>query len=191
MRRALLTLVLALPLLVACQLSLPGRERPLAAPADVTGGTITTTSLDAAPTAAVSAPAAAETAPIATPMTETAADAENPAETPTAPDEAALEAEDLAVEDVGAEAPVPPPAPAKSPLQMACEEDGGIWARAGDGGGMACVRTTRDSGKQCRSKTDCEGECLARSRTCAPVQPLFGCNAVLMDNGAEVNLCID
>jgi hypothetical protein len=178
MRRAVLTLALALPLLVACQLSLPGRERPVAAPADVTGGTITTTSLDAVP-----APDAAEVAPA---ESGTAAAAQTPAEAPIPAEEAAE-----AAVDAGAEAPAPPPAPAKSPLQMACEEDGGIWARAGDGGGMACVRTTRDSGKQCRSKTDCEGECLARSRTCAPVQPLFGCNAVLMDNGAEVNLCID
>jgi hypothetical protein len=56
---------------------------------------------------------------------------------------------------------------------------------------MSCIRQTRDGGKQCDSKTDCQGECLARSRTCAPIQPLFGCNAVLMDNGAEVSLCID
>ena len=79
----------------------------------------------------------------------------------------------------------------KSASQIACEDEGGTWARAGEGGGMSCIRPTRDGGKQCDSKTDCQGECLARSRTCAPVQPLFGCNAVLMDNGAEVSLCID
>ena len=56
---------------------------------------------------------------------------------------------------------------------------------------MTCIRTTRDAGKSCDSKTDCEGECLARSRTCSPIKPLFGCNPVLMDTGAEVTLCIE
>ena len=94
-------------------------------------------------------------------------------------------------QDAPAEAAPAISEPPKSASQIACEEDGGTWARAGAGGGMSCVRQTRDGGKQCDSKTECQGECLARSRTCAPIQPLFGCNAVLMDNGAEVSLCID
>ena len=188
MRRAVLTLILAVPLLVACQLSLPGRDRSVPEPTPVTAGTITTTTLDAAPTTPSTTPDSAEqpTAAVTTAEAETGADTE--AAAAAAPE----------VEPAGAEAtatgtpdPEPPPQISKSPSQIACEEDGGSWARAGSGGGMACVRPTRDGGKQCRSKTDCEGECLARSRTCAPIQPLFGCNAVLMDNGAEVNLCID
>ena len=181
MRRALLTLVLALPLLAACQLSLPGNDRTEAASADVTGGTITTTSLDATSAPPVSTPPASDPA-IAT---ESPAMAEVTADAP--PGDAPAGAADAPPGDA-----VPPaPVVAKSPSQIACEEDGGIWARAGSGGGMACVRPTRDAGKQCSRKDDCQGECLARSRTCAPVQPLFGCNAVLMDNGAEVNLCIE
>jgi hypothetical protein len=170
MRRAFLTLALALPLLAACQLSLPGRDRPMAEANPITGGTITTTPLDAVPTAS-----ATPTAPAAAvPPTPEADPAQSASET-AAPAEATP-----AISE-----------PLKSPSQIACEEDGGTWARAGAGGGMSCVRQTRDGGKQCDSKTECQGECLARSRTCAPIQPLFGCNAVLMDNGAEVSLCID
>lgn len=170
MRRAFLTLALALPLLAACQLSLPGRDRPMAEANPITGGTITTTPLDAAPTAS-----ATPTAPAA-------------AEPPTPEADPAQSASEIAA-PAGATPAISEPL--KSPSQIACEEDGGTWARAGAGGGMSCVRQTRDGGKQCDSKTECQGECLARSRTCAPIQPLFGCNAVLMDNGAEVSLCID
>ncbi|NBE06407.1 hypothetical protein [Paragemmobacter ruber] len=183
MRRAMLTFLLALPLLAACQLSLPGSDRRAAPTADVTGGTITTTSLDAAPAPSDLDPSAPDPA-IATER-PAAAEAEVTADAP--PGEPPADAAGAPPGDA-----VPPaPVVTKSPSQIACEDDDGIWARAGSGGGMACVRTTRDAGRQCSSKTDCQGECLARSRTCAPVQPLFGCNAVLMDNGAEVNLCIE
>jgi len=170
MRRAFLILALALPLLAACQLSLPGRDRPMTEANPITGGTITTTPLDAAPTAS-----ATPTAPAAAVPPTPEADPARSAPETAAPAEATP-----AISE-----------PLKSASQIACEEDGGTWARAGAGGGMSCVRQTRDGGKQCDSKTECQGECLARSRTCAPIQPLFGCNAVLMDNGAEVSLCID
>lgn len=186
MRRALLTLALALPLLAACQLPLPGRDRPAAEANPITGGTITTTALDAAPVADPQAPpatpaAGAQAAALAPAL---------PGDPATAPARAAETAAET-VTETAPDAPLPHPEPAKSASQIACEEDGGTWARAGEGGGMSCIRPTRDSGKQCDRKTDCQGECLARSRTCAPIQPLFGCNAVLMDNGAEVSLCID
>jgi hypothetical protein len=189
MRRAFLILALALPLLAACQLSLPGRDRPAAEANPITGGTITTTTLDAAPAdvppladvPATQAQPAAPTDPALTPAAETAA-AAPAAGTAPAP-----------VSDTPAPIDAVPEQsePVKSASQIACEEEDGTWARAGANGGMSCVRQTRDGGKKCDSKTDCQGECLARSRTCAPIQPLFGCNAVLMDNGAEVSLCID
>ena len=185
MRRAFLTLALVLPLLAACQLSLPGRDRPVAEANPITGGTITTTTLDAAPIADGQTSQAA-------PVAQTAPAPSTQAEAPV-PDSTAEAAPDTST---GTEAAPPTPeSPTpeslKSASQIACEKDGGTWARAGAGGGMSCIRQTRDGGKQCDSKTDCQGECLARSRTCAPIQPLFGCNAVLMDNGAEVSLCID
>jgi hypothetical protein len=33
--------------------------------------------------------------------------------------------------------------------------------------------------------------CLARSGTCAPIMPLFGCNEVLDKQGRRVTLCIE
>ncbi|WP_434614219.1 hypothetical protein [Tabrizicola sp. M-4] len=178
MRRALLTLALALPLLAACQLSLPGRDRApaTAAPADLMGEAITTTTLDApAPT-----PSAAPSATSASPSPTATAE---PAEPPATAAEATADPTPLPE-------PLATPIP-KSPSQIACEDDGGVWSRTGNGDAMACIRKTRDSGRRCDSKTDCQGECLARSRTCAPFTPMFGCNAVLMDNGAEVTLCLD
>ncbi|MEN9408842.1 MAG: hypothetical protein RL216_816 [Pseudomonadota bacterium] len=169
MRRAILALALTLPL-VACQLSLPGRDRapdPAATPG--TGGTITTTSLDA-PSAAA-ATAAPTTAPPPPPRPATAEAATEPP-APPIPE------------------PIATPAP-KSASQMACEDDGGTWVRSGESGLQTCILRTRDGGKRCDSRDDCDGECLARSRSCSPIKPLFGCNAVLMDTGAEVTLCID
>lgn len=88
------------------------------------------------------------------------------------------------------EEPAPPKA-AKSPSQLACERKGGNYARAGAGGAFACVRPTRDGGKQCRRESDCESACLARSRTCSPITPLLGCNDILQNDGRRVTLCID
>ena len=82
------------------------------------------------------------------------------------------------------------PAP-KSAEQITCEKNRGTWARAGKTGAMLCLRPTRDSGKQCRKGTDCEGMCLARSGTCAPITPMFGCTEILQDDGQRVTLCID
>lgn len=87
--------------------------------------------------------------------------------------------------------PAPPPPVVKSPAQIACEKLGGRLVRVGTGSAMACQRVTRDAGTSCRRKSDCEGECLARSSTCAPLSPLFGCHDVLQDDGRQVSLCID
>lgn len=174
---ARLILALTLSLLAACQLSLPGRKDAATAAPPASAGSITTTTLDApaAPAPPAAQPAAAD------PGTDTAS-------TPPAPPGA------KGTDALSEAEPPPPPAasaPPKSAGQIACEKDRGTWARAGEGGGMACIRQTRDGGKRCDSKSDCQGECLARSRSCAPIQPLFGCNDVLMDNGAAVTLCID
>lgn len=87
-----------------------------------------------------------------------------------------------------ASAPAEPPPPV-SPEQALCQKSGGVWA-ASDSGGNVCVHRTRDGGKVCHRKTDCQGECLARSNTCAPIMPLMGCNDVLQTNGSEVTLCL-
>lgn len=74
---------------------------------------------------------------------------------------------------------------------LVCLAQGNLWVRAGQTDLFACVRPTRDAGKACRKGTDCEGECLARSMTCAPYDPLLGCNEILQDNGARVTLCLN
>ncbi len=75
--------------------------------------------------------------------------------------------------------------------QARCEADGGIWSRAGAEGAFACFRRTPDAGKRCTSAGDCSGACLARSGTCAPLDPLIGCEEVLTASGARAMLCLD
>ena len=82
------------------------------------------------------------------------------------------------------------PAPS-FPEAKACVKRGGLWVHAGKSIAFTCVKLTRDSGKQCRRGSDCQGACLARSMTCAPYDPMFGCNEILQDDGARVTLCID
>lgn len=84
-----------------------------------------------------------------------------------------------------------PAAPPKSADQIACENRGGAWSRAGSSIMRTCVFPTRDAGQSCKRQSDCEGLCLARSRSCAPLRPLFGCNDILQDDGRQVTLCID
>lgn len=184
MFRSLMTLALALPLLAACQLSPIGGSRDVETAANpITGGEIAVTTLDAPASPAAPPPAPSAAANAAASGT---APPQRPAAAPAKP-----AAEPIAT-------PTPAPAPAsivpqasKSASQIACEEDGGNWARAGESVAMTCIRPTRDGGQRCDSKSDCDGECLARSRTCSPIKPLFGCNPVLMDTGAEVTLCIE
>lgn len=99
---------------------------------------------------------------------------------------------DFATVDLAAAPPVTDvPARVPEPEELACVKKGGQWSVAGKAGGMSCVRRMRDAGKSCHKKSDCEGDCLARSNTCAPIAPLFGCNEILQDNGVMVTLCID
>lgn len=82
------------------------------------------------------------------------------------------------------------PAASRSPAQLACERRKGVWTRT-ESGSRACVHYTRDGGKECRRAGDCEGECLARSGSCAPIRPLFGCNDILDDTGRRMTSCLD
>ena len=83
------------------------------------------------------------------------------------------------------------PAVQKSKLQISCEKRGGNWGNAGKSKLKNCITRTRDAGKQCRKQGDCSSVCLARSGTCAPVKPLFGCNEILQKDGSRVTLCLD
>lgn len=184
--RTRLIAALALTLLAGCQPGTRGAGGPdAAAPADLAAEAIEVTTLDTpagapdgAPEGAPEGAAAAEPAPAAP---------GDPAEaTPPAAVPAPVGETDPADPVQAAE-----PAVVKSRAQVACERRGGTWSRIGDSDSRACVRRTRDAGKECRRDSDCQGACLARSRTCAPIDPLFGCNDVLQDNGMRVTLCVE
>jgi len=72
-----------------------------------------------------------------------------------------------------------------------CETDGGRWGAGARSGQLVCYMTPDDANQSCSSSADCESLCLARSRTCAPVTPFFGCHEVLNSRGAKQTLCID
>jgi len=135
-------------------------------------------------------PMAAEAAP--GPDTVSEATPEAPPEaTPEALSEQAPAAPEPApfVIDIPAPQPAPLP-PALARQQAECVATGGTLAER-RAGLFACTRPTRDNGRACRSGADCEGVCLARSMTCAPVTPLFGCHEVLDSRGARQTLCLD
>lgn len=73
--------------------------------------------------------------------------------------------------------------------QEECARAGGQLARRGGTDALTCLIRPRDAGKSCTRKSDCEGQCLARSGTCSPVIPLLGCYEVLLDSGARVTEC--
>lgn len=179
--RALLSALLALAVLGGCDQLGIGKDAtadPDAPATVITGEAIEVTALDAPSAGAATSP-------------ETAAPEAKPSEAaaPEAPPAAPPAAEAPATEPPAAEtAPPPPPKP---PQQIACEKKGGQWATAGQSGIKTCLARTRDSGKRCTRGTQCQGECLARSNTCAPYKPLFGCNDILQDDGRRVTLCID
>lgn len=178
-----LAAALALIVLVAgCQPSLPGAGPGTTPASGVTPNAIAGAAIEVTPLDDV-APDSAEPAPEAAGQTR-------------APEAVPLQADPPDPQATAAEpAPVPaevvaPPAP-KSAAQLACEKKGGNWVNAGSSSLKACVKITRDSGKQCTNATQCESTCLARSGTCAPMKPLLGCNEILQDNGARVTLCIE
>jgi hypothetical protein len=171
-------------LLSACQTAFPGKAGNAGVtPNAVAGDPIEVTALDPLPG-------------------EGAAPAADPATAPDASDTAAPQADPPAPIDTAAtEKPLPTPAPKadleevpvtpKSEMQLACEKKDGRWSKVGKGSLKACVFQTRDGGKSCKKESDCDGVCLARSGTCSPLKPLYGCNEILQDNGARVTLCID
>jgi hypothetical protein len=112
-----------------------------------------------------------------------------------APDAAAapVPGEEAQVAAADAAPPVaepPPPEVVKSPTQIACEKGGGRFVSAGTKQSFACVRPTRDAGKRCNRESDCQGLCLARSQTCSPFTPVFGCQEILNDRGLRMTQCV-
>lgn len=75
--------------------------------------------------------------------------------------------------------------------RAACAERGGRFAGGGLSGRYVCYETTPDANASCSSASDCEAGCLARSRTCAPVKPLLGCNEFIGASGLVENVCLN
>ncbi len=169
----------ALCVLSACKMTAPGGDadtgvRPLNSDA------IATTTLDG-PSTAATTPAKPRN-----PGTSVAVAGPNtphPKPRPTPP-------ADLAKPDPASAAPATATLP-PSPQQLSCEKSGAQWATAGDTGASLCVKRTRDGGKHCSKKDDCSGQCLARSETCSPIDPMIGCNDVLEADGRMVTLCLN
>lgn len=163
---------LALVLLLgACVLGKSEAWKPPVKDNPLTGGEVTTQKLDAADKDPAAKP---DLAKPGTTKPEVPAVAEAKAAPETVPPEAA-----------------PAPAVVLSPEALACVKTGGQWATAGESGAKACVHFTKDRGKQCTKASQCEGYCLSRSGTCAPVTPLFGCNDIFQDDGSQATLCIE
>ncbi len=162
--------------LAACTLALPDGKTD--APAPLATEAIEVTKLDAAKAGKeASVPKLSDADASATSATTTTKPPEPEPETPVAPEPAPAE--------------VAPPAAPLSPAALACQKRGGRYIKTGSGDLRACVKVTGDGGKACKRETDCTGSCLARSGTCAPVAPLFGCNEILQADGRRVTLCLD
>ncbi len=78
-----------------------------------------------------------------------------------------------------------------NPLRVECEKSGGRWGTVRGRDTYACFHQTRDANKSCDNESDCEGMCLARSRTCTPQIPLFGCHEVISSSGLRQTRCIE
>ena len=75
--------------------------------------------------------------------------------------------------------------------RKSCEARGGQFGKGGIRGRFVCFEPTPDAGQSCTAESDCTTVCLARSQTCAPIQPFFGCQDVLPNAGRVATLCVD
>lgn len=200
MRHLIWAIPMALALAGCGGVSMGGMFKPKTASSAVASGVLapTATPLD---TAAIQtqtlAPAAAGSAgPATAPATGRVIGAAVPvaAQTPVPPaptPQSAAEIGAAAAAALQKTSPAAAPAAALSPEQQTCLAKGGRWELAGNTGANLCVVPTKDAGKSCSKESDCSSQCLARSRSCAPFWPIYGCSDVIQDNGAVVKLCIE
>ena len=96
---------------------------------------------------------------------------------------------------LGACVEAPPAGPKGRPLsdteRAECLMKGGSVGRGGLLPDEVCYLPQPDAGKACAKASDCEGMCLADTRTCSPVSPMFGCFEFLDETGRTVRICID
>lgn len=75
--------------------------------------------------------------------------------------------------------------------RAACEKVGGRFGRSANGFTFVCYRQMSDANQPCASADDCDGLCLARSRTCSPVEPFYGCHEIISSGGFRQTQCIE
>ena len=75
--------------------------------------------------------------------------------------------------------------------RAACERSDGRWGPSGNGDFFVCYRNLSDANQGCTKEGDCQGFCLARSRTCSPVEPFYGCHQVLSRGGLPQTVCVE
>ena len=204
-------------LLAACQTG--DKPNAAAETASISGPAVETTSLDAPkaddkalakavaalpdPMAGGVVDASTETGTAAVPVDKKSAKTVPEKPAAQAGDEVAQEAEeteqptteapDDTLDDALSEAEAEPELPPelKSAEQKRCERQGGSYVGVGGNKELrTCVKRTRDANKSCDADSDCQGKCLARSRTCAPIDPLLGCNDILNDYGLVLQECV-
>lgn len=79
-----------------------------------------------------------------------------------------------------------------SPAERAeCLASGGSAGRGGLVPDEVCFRPLKDAGKVCTKAADCEGVCLADTKTCSKVTPMFGCYEFLDEQGRQLAICVD
>lgn len=78
-----------------------------------------------------------------------------------------------------------------SEQRQQCSKDGGRWGPLPGRQSFTCFQELSDANKSCSRATDCQGMCLARSRTCTPFKPFFGCHEVFSSGGARQTRCIN
>lgn len=84
------------------------------------------------------------------------------------------------------------PRPSMTATEKAdCTAKGGQIGIAGLLGGEFCVKRAPDVGKSCTKASDCAGDCLSASRTCAPTLNPFGCRDYLDETGQPQSICVD
>lgn len=72
-----------------------------------------------------------------------------------------------------------------------CEAAGGHWDYGGLRHQQLCFMPQPDAGQACSKASDCNGVCLADSKTCSPEHPIFGCYSYLREDGSESMICVD
>lgn len=72
-----------------------------------------------------------------------------------------------------------------------CERQKGRFGLSPNGVTYICFKTMSDANQTCTTGRDCQGLCLARSRTCSPIDPFYGCHEVISSSGVRQTLCTE